>query len=176
MTMTRTALLPFFRTQKLQVVELAYQDPTLVVDLLLPDTADGFAELERDLAMDRLRTWFDGLAPTPIELRLPRFSLRSFADLGPALRGLGIGELLSAKAAPSSGQPLRSLKFGRVIEETLLVVNEAGSGVERATKPDQGQPREPTVVTVARPFLLIVREMLSGTLLLVARVVDPGAP
>jgi len=65
-----------------------------------------------------------------------------------------------------------------VIHKAFVSVDEAGTEAAAATAvvmPTVGPPEEPVDVTIDRPFVFLIRDIETGTILFVGRVVDPSA-
>jgi serine protease inhibitor len=147
------------------------------VTVLLP--RDPLAEAEHQLVAPRLASLVDSLLPEPVELVLPRLSIRSRPALMPALRGLGVDRLFSDQAdlgglVHAGGDPVA---VSAMATEALLRVDEdglEGAAATTAVVRRSGASRvTPIPVTVDRPFLLLVRHRFSGVVYFLARVTHP---
>ncbi|MGB2985185.1 MAG: serpin family protein, partial [Phycisphaerae bacterium] len=72
---------------------------------------------------------------------------------------------------------VEQLFIANVIHKAFVAVDEEGTEAAAATAVVVGAtsaPGEPVVVTVDRPFVFVVRDIPTGTILFLGRVVDPS--
>lgn len=180
-TMTETVTVPVAHLPEVKVVELPYRDPWLVCDLLLPEAAGGLTTLERELTPERLKSWLDATRMETVELSLPKFSVKSTFSLDSALGRLGLTDLFAAGARFGAMSQQKGLRLSGLVHQAALSVDEQGSTATAAPKPKSRPKRAAKmlgtspVVAVDRPFLVVVRDVLAGTMLLVVRVVEGEA-
>jgi serpin B len=65
-----------------------------------------------------------------------------------------------------------------VVHKAFVSVDEAGTEAAAATAvvmKKMAMPEEPVEVTVDRPFVFLIRDVETGAVLFVGRVVDPSA-
>jgi serpin B len=161
-------------------VRLPYVGGTLAMTVVLPDRGHP-AEVESLVAT---RGWSDVLvAPAyeRLELRMPRFTVRSSARLGEVLSGLGMPTAFTDEADFSGfareEPPAVRLKISEVLHESFVAVDELGTEAAAATavamQRAAGIPDPPVPFVVDRPFLFVIHTMDDGAPLFVGRVSDP---
>ena len=72
----------------------------------------------------------------------------------------------------------RELFIREVIHKAFVSVDEAGKEAAAATAvimPASMPPGEPVEVTVDRPFIFLIRDIETGSILFIGRVVNPSA-
>jgi serpin B len=177
--MSRAGDLRAAKLDGLVACDVPYQGGRFVLTLLVPDRHDGVAALEGRLAAD-LGGWLGALRERPVRLTLPKLKVGSRASLGEALAGMGMPSAFSDAAAdftPMTGS--RELKIAKVIHQAFLLVDEEGSEAAAATAVTMAprgmpsRPPEPLEVRADRPHLLLIRDLRTGVVLFMARVVDP---
>lgn len=159
-----------------QAVELPYDGEELSMVVVLPD-GGRFDEVEGALDDTQLGAILGALAPTNVALTLPRFQYTSSFFLNEPLVDLGMTNAFNFGDADFSGMDgSRSLYIGAVIHKAFVSVNEAGTEAAAATAVivDFGSAPEYTEVTVDRPFLFLIRDLATGSVLFFGRVVDPS--
>ncbi len=124
-----------------------------------------------------------GTYPYALELNLPRFGIRTRADLLPALDGLGIGLATTPSADFSGISTAEPIWIKKVIHQANVDVDEKGTEAAAATAvsivaggctgPD---PAKAISLKFDRPFLFLIRDLDSGAILFMGRVTDPSAP
>lgn len=169
-----------------QLVELPMRDAGLVVDLMLPGQRSSFDALEANLAGGKFEGWTGSLAPARVDVALPRFAMRpESAAYAEVLQGLGMRLAFDPAHADFSGigagaTPAENPALTMVYQRVSLAVSEVGGdGSINAPMPGMGdagvRPGGAVAVRFDRPFLFAVRDPQSGLVLLLGRVVDPGA-
>ena len=92
---------------------------------------------------------------------------------------MGMPAAFSADADFSGMTGNRDLFISEVIHKAFVAVDEEGTEAAAATAVvvvgAESEPPEPLVVTIDRPFVFVIRDIETGTILFVGRVVDPSA-
>jgi serpin B len=174
--MVQTAKMPYLDGGTCQIAELAYAGKDLSMVILLPKKADGLDELEKALTADQLTQWLGKLQESQVTLFLPKFKLQSAFDLKKELTALGMELPFSSTGADFSGMSRAPLFISEVVHQTFCDVNEEGTeaaGATAAVMSLGGGPPKAVTVRVDHPFLVLVRDNRSGSVLFVGRVVDP---
>jgi serpin B len=188
-TMHETTALAFAHTDGVELLDMPYTGERLVMTFVLPDTVDGLGEVERRLTSETLRTWLAALAPSRVRVALPSFVI----DPG---EPLALRDLLATAGMPLAFDPHRAdframgtgsrpedrLFIGNVFHEAFVKVDEQGTEATAATgvsmMRSMAMRHEPLPVefTADHPFLFLLRDRSSGTVLFLGRVGDPSAP
>jgi serpin B len=95
-----------------------------------------------------------------------------------ALAALGMPAAFSDKADFSGMTGDRALFISDVLHKAFVSVDEEGTEAAAATAVVMkllAAPEEPVEVTLDHPFLFLIRDIQTGTILFVGRVVDPSA-
>ena len=108
------------------------------------------------------------------KLFLPRFRIEYERILNDDLKALGMTDAFDDRLANFSRLSLGGLFISEVRQKTYIDVNEEGTEAAAVTvvtaRPSDGGP---FYMRVDRPFLFVIRERQSGTILFVGKVVDP---
>jgi serpin B len=162
--------------QEVQVVELPYGNAgALVLDLIVPNQADGLPALEAGLTPEYLDGLFSHLQRKRVTLALPRFSMRSQFELRPALEAMG----LTALFAHTDLTPMLErggVGISAVVHQAFVDVNEKGTEAAAATAVMGARSLErlpDLTVTANHPFLFVIRDTATGGVLFMGRVADP---
>ncbi|MDD2764428.1 MAG: serpin family protein [Opitutaceae bacterium] len=178
-TMHRTSKLRTVALDGLRLIELPYSGQTISLVILLPDASVGLAAIERDLTPEKLGPWltrFDAAGKVEVALALPRFSTAGHFDLGWQLGAMGMPAAFDPNAADFSGMTGdRSLFLSTVIHQAVVEVNEEGTEAAAASGGVYAAfaVMRPLEIQVDHPFLFLIRDQTTGTLLFLGRIVDP---
>ena len=106
---------------------------------------------------------------------IPRFTLEYEIELTDALTALGMGIAFSESDADFSRMHRGGGVFiSEVKHKTFVDVNEEGTEAAAATSVGIAPTSMPVSFIVNRPFVFLIRERLSGTILFMGKVVDPS--
>lgn len=157
-------------------VELPYHGDQLAMIVLVPDRG-AFPAFEASLTAEQFDDIVGSLETRSIDLGFPRFEFSYGASWVDPLRSLGMVDPFDPDRADFSAiTGDRDLAISEVIHKALVSVDEAGTEAAAATAVvfrATGAPAEPARLTVDRPFLFVIHDRPTGTILFVGRVVQP---
>ena len=159
-----------------QVVELPYDGRELSMLVLLPQTGQ-FELFEESLNAQRVDDIVKDLNTREVVLTMPKFEFESSFSLKKTLTAMGMPVAFSASADFSGMTGNPDLFIGEVLHKAFVSVDEAGTEAAAATAVIMeltAIPGEPVEVTIDRPFIFLIRDIESGTILFIGRVVNPG--
>ncbi|MBN1874488.1 MAG: serpin family protein [Anaerolineae bacterium] len=160
----------------LQVVELPYDGHELSMVILLPEIGQ-FEAYERSLDAAQVASLMQSLNYQEIALTLPKFKMESEFSLVKALSELGMPVAFGAAADFSGMDGTHELFISDVIHKSFVDVDEAGTEAAAATavvmEAKMAASEPPLEVRVDHPFLFLIRDMQTGAILFVGRVVNP---
>ena len=159
-----------------QVVELPYDGRELSMLVLLPQTGQ-FELFEQSLNAQRVDDIVKNLNTREVVLTMPKFEFESSFSLKKTLTAMGMPVAFSASADFSGMTGNPDLFIGEVLHKAFVSVDEAGTEAAAATAVIMkltAMPGEPVEVTIDRPFIFLIRDIESGTMLFIGRVVNPG--
>ncbi|XP_063060639.1 serpin I2-like [Engraulis encrasicolus] len=164
---------------EVRVLELGYGDgegeaeASLIV--LLPDSAQGLPQLERDLTMELLNTWMAQTEEEEVEVHLPKFKVTQRVDLEKALRSMNITEVFDPAGDLSGMTEAGQLHVSKAVQSTFIEVNEEGSEAAAATGGAAAviMSLPSHRFSADRPFLFLIRHRLTGAVLFAGRVLQP---
>jgi len=161
----------------LQILELPYVDDELSMVILLPKALDGIRQLERELTPEKLTAWLTTLRKQEVIVSIPKFKMTSKFGLAQVLASMGMADAFSRRADFSGMTGRRELSISAVIHEAYVDVNEEGTEAAAATGvvmklTSMGPDRTP-VFRADHPFVFMIRDNSSGSILFLGRVMDP---
>ena len=147
--------------------------------LYTPNNLDGLAEVEDALTTTKLSSWLarlDEADPHKTWLHLPRFTTRQGMDLTPVLRSLGMASAFDGRADFSGMDTTTNLFLAGALQRTFVDVNETGTEAAAVTLFEAKTRGMPNRFIVNHPFLFLIRDRGSGTILFLGRLADPRLP
>ncbi|MBN1188259.1 MAG: serpin family protein [Dehalococcoidales bacterium] len=174
--MHQTEMLGYTEGQGYQAVELKYDGGELSMVMLLPEEGN-FKEFESSLDIGMLEEIIVAIGNKNVTLSMPKFEYESEFGLKKTLEVLGMKEAFSM-AADFSGMTGKTELFVQdVVHKAFVSVDEAGTEAAAATAVImqlKAMPAEPVEVTIDRPFIYLIRDIETGTILFLGRVVNPA--
>jgi serpin B len=173
-TMRREDKFRLARAEGVQMLELPYKGEDLSMLILLPDRIDGLADLEAGLSPERLRALLDGLSEHEVPVKLPRFKIASKFELPRVLSTMGMPSAFAPGEADFSAMDgRRDLYISAAYHQAFVEVNEEGTEAAAATGIGVGITSVPPSFTADHPFLFLIRDNVTGSILFLGRVADP---
>ena len=168
----------YMETENFQALELPYVDNDLSMIILLPKQIDGLPEFEKTLKAEALSQWLGRLHRREVIVSVPRFKMTSQFSLASVLKSMGMTDAFSARAADFSGiTGGRDLFISAVIHKAYVDVNEEGTEAVAATgvtmRLTSVGPSQTPVFRADHPFLFLIRDNHSGSILFIGRVMNP---
>lgn len=169
----------YFRAGDVQGVELPYTGGDFSMVVVRPDCTAGLPEIRRTLDAATLERWLAAARRQPVELGLPRFTLRDQLGLETALAAMGIEDAFRPEKADFSGMTgNRELFISAVIHQAFAAVDEEGTEAAAATAvvmrlTSVREPVAPVVFRADQPFLFLIRDRRTGLVLFLGEVSDP---
>jgi serpin B len=160
-----------------QIVERAYVGGSMAMDIILPD-AGQFTAIEAAMDDAWLADALAGLLYGQIDLSMPRFEFESEVGLTQVLQDMGMPTAFSDAADFSGMDGTGGLFISDVLHKAFVSVNEEGTEAAAATAVIMSltsAPAEPVRVSVDRPFIFLIRDLQTGAVLFVGRVMNPAA-
>jgi serpin B len=159
-----------------QAVEMPYAGKDLSMVVFLPREVDGLADFEKRLTAERLAGWLGKLQDTEVDVSLPRFKVTAELDLVPTLSALGMKQAFSSQADFSGLDGSKDLFLSAVVHKAFVDVNEEGTEAAATTAAvvEEKAARVNPVFRADHPFVFLIRDRSSGSILFLGRLVHPG--
>jgi len=159
-----------------QAVELRYDGGELSMVILLPE-AGNFEAFEEGLQAERVDAIINDLQPTGVALTMPKFEFDSEFSLKDTLSGMGMPIAFSGAADFSGMTGSPDLYIDAVLHKAFVSLDEAGTEAAAATAVimKEEAPDQQAEVTIDRSFIFLIRDIETGAILFVGRVLNPGA-
>jgi serpin B len=173
--MSQTSTFGYIKGEGYQAVELPYDGRELSMVILLPD-AGQFDKFENLLDYDYASSIIDKLAEKSVFLTMPKFEFKSEFSLSKTLSEMGMPIAFSGGADFSGMNGAHDLSISDVVHKAFVSVDENGTEAAAATGVviSTGMPAEPVQMTIDHPFMFLIRDIQTGAILFVGRVVNPS--
>jgi len=162
--MSQTADFKLANTETVQALELPYEGGDLSMVVLLPNPGEKPAlESLEDLDFREME----------VMVQLPKFKIETEFYLGKTLASLGMPLAFSGQADFSGMDGSHNLLIDEVVHKAFIEVNEEGTEAAAATAVGIRATSMPPQFIADHPFLFLIRENSTGTILFIGRVTDP---
>jgi serpin B len=169
----------YMATGSFQALEMPYKGKDVSLIAFLPRARSGITEFEKDLTAEKLAGWIKKMRSEKVEVIFPPFKLETQFDLPQTLQDLGIKDAFGSKA-DFKGMADTPIYLGFVRHRAFIELNEEGTEAAGATavkgskaSSSGGHDDEPPVFRADHPFLFLIRENKSGSILFLGRIMDP---
>jgi serpin B len=173
--MNQEIFIPYSSGNGYQAIELAYAGNTAAMDIIVPDAGD-FESFESMLDAEIVNDIITSMQPVSVAFALPKFEFSSDFNLSDQLANLGMPDAFDPDKADFSGMTGgRDLLISNVLHKAFVAVGEVGTEAAAATSESMGATAMMVDVnlSVDRPFIFIIRDLESGQILFVGRVMNP---
>jgi serpin B len=160
-----------------QALAMPYLGAPVSMLFVLP--AEGqFAEIEGMFSTGLLDGISADLVNQPVELTVPKFTFESEFNLSQTLADMGMPSAFGGEADFSGMTGDRDLFISDVVHKAFVAVDEEGTEAAAATAVIMAEmaaaPMEDAVIMrLDRPFLFLIRDDDTGTILFAGRVLNP---
>lgn len=166
----------YFAGTDFEALEMPYDGGELSMVILLPGEGVGIDGLEGDLD-NALQTSLSGLEDKMVDLSLPKFEFETPLPLTQILKDMGMESAFDASADFSGMDGMGGLAITDVLHKAFVAVNEKGTEAAAATAVVVGETSAPVAditVSVDRPFIFLIRDIDTGAVVFLGRVMDPS--
>jgi serpin B len=180
-TLLQRAGLKYFKGSDFQAIELPYNQGNYNMNIVLPDAGKSLADVISLLTLANWNNWESGYAETDVQIQLPKFRYEyDEKNMIPVLSALGMSVAFDPDFADftrinSDG----GLYISDVKHKTYIETNEEGTEAAAVTSVEisyttAGPDPQPVYFTVNRPFLFLITEKSTGTVLFIGTVINPA--
>ncbi|MFQ5866021.1 MAG: serpin family protein [bacterium] len=176
--MKLTGDLPYFENELFQAVDLPYGDALFSMTILLPKPQVDIDSLITEINQENWSQWMDSLSEQSVALSFPKFKLEYEIPLKEILKAMGMAiafEPYQADFTKMYTGP-ENVYISKVKHKTFVEVNEEGTEAAAVTSVEVGITSiGPSAIPmrVDRPFVFVIRENHSQTILFIGKIVEP---
>lgn len=160
----------YFNGGNYQAIDLPYRDCDLSMLIILPDDGQ-YTDFEKSLDNNQLDTIIGSLKDTLVVLRMPKFKFEANYLLNENLKALGmINAFGNADFSGMTDTP--GLFIDKVLHSTFISFDEKGTEAAAGVGAIVASAGATNLV-INRPFIFLIRDTKTGTILFIGRVLNP---
>jgi len=175
--MKQTSEFKVYNGEGFTLAEFPYGQANFVMDVLLPDDNNGIKSIIPLINDNSFKGWISQLSERKTDLSFPKFKYGYKKDLNDILTDMGMGIAFTDNADFSNISDM-DLLISIVKHQAFIETNEEGSEAAAATIvgiSTTSMPAGPYILNIDHPFLYIIRETSTNSILFMGRVGDPLA-
>jgi serpin B len=168
----------YYEDDDVQIIDLPYGDGDFSMTIFLPKPGMDINEFAANLDESRWQNYLTYLKSDSGTLELPKFKLEYKLKMNDVLKALGMSIAFDPQQADFTRMnPYGGIWINRVLHKTFVQVDEEGTEAAAVTvvaifiKSIGGD--EEFYMTVNRPFLFVIREHHSETILFIGKMIQP---
>ena len=159
------------RYLKCQILELPYKGKKLSMYVFLPNKRNGLKYLEKKLNYRSLTSTLAKLRKQEVDVSLPKFKMTIKMELKKILMKMGMRRAFTRLGFSGIAKG-GGLRIRNVIHKAFIKVDEKGTEAAAATVVSMEDSVIPEFVA-DHPFLFLIRDNLTGSILFLGRLVKP---
>lgn len=169
----------YAETDDYQVLDLPYAGNRVSMTVVLPRKPDGLPAAEKELTGEKLAAVLKGLRPEKeVHVHLPKFKVEKSFTLNRPLKALGMKSAFAGADFSGMHTGGEQLDISAVIHKAFVDVNEEGTEAAAATgvvieATSAAPPPKPKYFRADRPFLYLIRDQKTGSVLFLGRLSEP---
>jgi serine protease inhibitor len=160
------------------MAEFPYGQGNFVMDVILPNDQSRFSSTLAMVTDANYKNWISQMTKRETDLSFPRFKYGFKKKLKEVLTDMGMGIAFTDDADFSNITDLYDLLINEVTHQSFIETNEEGTEAAAATVVEIGvtsAPPAPLVLKLDHPFIYIIREATTNTIIFMGKVADPSA-
>ncbi len=158
------------------VLSLPYANSSLSMVIILPDEDSNLATIENRLTANQLNDLIRNGTTQRVSVTIPKFDISQKMSLNDLLQQLGLTDPFSTGADFSGITSSDRIYINEAIHEAFVKVNEEGTEASAATgiSVNRMSANRYRNFLANRPFLFVIRDSVTESVLFLGRFADPG--
>lgn len=175
--MSRQGKTAYAETNAYQAVDLAYGDSSFTMTVILPKAGNTVETVAASLTPDTWQALGNSFRTSEVELFLPKISLSWQRGLKSDMKALGMISAFVPDGADFTGMSTskgKELFISLLQQNTFVAIDEVGTEAAAVTTVGVSLTSMPVVtpMRVDRPYIVVIRERFSGTVLFMGKIVS----
>jgi serpin B len=171
----------FVEGDDFQLLEVPYEANQLSLVVLLPKKVDGLRDLEKNITVENLEKWHAQAKNYQVNITLPKFKTTAEFELSDTLTKMGMPLAFSDKGDFSGITKDEKVWISQVVHKAFIDLDEKGTEAAAATavvmmRASAAIQQKPKANFKAdHPFVYLIRDQATGSILFMGRLTDPLA-
>jgi len=160
----------------MQLLQMHYKGDELSMLIILPKTIGDMEAIESNLNLETLQSNLKQMRKREVDVYLPKFKMTTGTlDITSILAKMGMKDAFSNAADFSGMSERKDLYISSVVHKAFVEVNEEGTEAAAATGVVMKllSISEPIVFRADRPFIFMIRDNATQSILFIGRVCNP---
>ncbi len=170
--------LEYAQLDDMQLLQMPYKGEKLSMLIILPKTIGDMDKIESNLNLKTLQSNIRKMRKREVDVYLPKFKMTcGTLDITKILSQMGMKDAFSNAADFSGMSGRKDLFISNVVHKAFVEVNEEGTEAAAATGVTmqlESLAEPPPVFRADRPFIFMIRDNVSQSILFIGRVVNPA--
>jgi serpin B len=169
----------YFQNDYLQLLEMPYNGDKISMIIVLPLDNSKLKDVENMIDEKKLEEWIKESRSRKVTVYLPKFKFSQGIDLKSFLENFGIKDMFNINADFSGMTGKKDIYIDKAFHKSFVEVNEEGTEATAATFigaiPVSSIPVKEEIVTFKadHPFIFLILDKETGSILFLGRVMDP---
>jgi serpin B len=175
--MSQTVNVPYFVQEGVQGIDLPYGNALFSLTVLLPPAGVTIDNFIAGLTEQQWDSYLAQASSKEVSLFMPKFKLEYETSLRAVLSALGMAVAFSDSADFTRIDRRGSLSISEVKHKTFVQLDEEGTEAAAVTSVGivvTSVGGGPLVLRLDRPFLYVIRERQTGTILFMGKMAEPA--
>ncbi len=158
------------------IAELPYGQGNYVMDVLIPDNGKSLSTFITEINDANFTSWLSQMDSRKTDITFPRFKYEYKKELKEILSDMGMGIAFTDNADFSEISELYDLYISFIKHQAFIETNEEGTEAAAATVVGFEVTSAPDflVLNLDRPFIYIIRETTTNSIVFMGRLSDPS--
>jgi len=165
----------YLRNDNFQAIDLPYGDGDFSMTIFLPHPGKNIDSLIAEFNQENWDLWINSFSKHELTIEFPKFTLEYELKLNDVLTALGMGIAFDPEQADFTKiyKGPENAYISKVKHKTFVEVNEEGTEAAAVTSVEIGITSVGLWMRVDRPFIFVIRENKSQTILFMGKIVEP---
>jgi len=166
----------YYEDSNLKALEIPYKEKKASMIVILPNETDGIENIENSFNYDSYKKIIASMNKTKVRLLLPKFKTECDYYLKDALSTMGMPIAFSYTADFSGMTGNNELYINNVFHKAMINVSEEGTEASAVTAVFMFIKVNNEIIKnfiVDHPFLFIIKENETGTILFIGKIINP---
>ena len=166
----------YAENEGVKLVEIPYKDKRASMIIIMPDTSLNYRNFVKNLNINSYRKLYKNGEYHNVNLTFPKFKINYKNDLAKTLYDAGMQRAFSNRADFTGMTCKKELRIDKVIHQTFINVDEAGTEAAAATavvmkRITSVNPNDIVNFKADRPFVFLIAEKNTGSILFIGQLV-----